>query len=132
MASYANLTVPRTITLADQLAAYDWADVVIVPMTENVYSGITVVCEAAARGVPVVSSDTGGVPTYFNGDEVLYVPPGDAPAMRQAVLARSAESWRLQAEAASARFQTSDYSEHGMARRYIACTKLMLERRPAS
>ena len=129
--SYTNLHVPRTVSLADQLAAYDWADLVIVTMSENVYSGITVVCEATARGVPVVSTETGGVPTYFNSDEVLYVQPGDAQGLREAVLSRSAEAWRRQAEAASARFQQSDYSEHGMAKRYIECTKLMLERRSA-
>jgi glycosyltransferase involved in cell wall biosynthesis len=124
--AYGNLTVPRSPTLADQLSAYDWADVVIMPMSENVYSGITVVCEAAARGVPVVSSQTGGVPTYFTSDEVLYVPPGDPKALRDAVLARTPEEWTQQAAAATRRFRMSDYSEHGMAKRYIECTKTML------
>jgi glycosyltransferase involved in cell wall biosynthesis len=124
--AYDNLTVPKGEVLADQLAAYAWADVVIMPMTENVYSGITVVCEAVAQGVPVVSSRTGGVPTYFGPDEVLYVAPGDPDALREAVLSRAPEAWKRQADAATARFRNSDYSEFGMAKRYIECTEGML------
>lgn len=129
VAEYDNLSTPDGAALEDQLASYAWSDVVIMPMSENVYSGITVVLEAVARGVPVVSSRTGGVPTYFSEDEVLYVPPGDAGALREAVLRQTPEEWRRQAEAASARFRRSDYSEHGMARRYLQSSEEMLRRR---
>jgi glycosyltransferase involved in cell wall biosynthesis len=45
------------------------------------------VLEALASGVPVVSTDVGGVPFIVRHDETaLLVPPGDAQAMAQAVL----------------------------------------------
>jgi glycosyltransferase involved in cell wall biosynthesis len=65
---------------------YKWADVVVVPLKSNLHvSGITVVAEAALSGVPVVCTDTGGMRDYFSADEVRYVPPNDAVAMRRAL-----------------------------------------------
>ena len=126
---YRNLTVLRTLSIFAQQENYRWADVVVMPMLENVFSGITVVCEAAAMGVPVVSSATGGVPTYFNNDEVLYVPPCDPEALRSAVLGSSPEDWERLASAASTRFKTSDYSQGGMVARYERITVALLTQR---
>ena len=66
--------------MSDFIACYHWADIVAVPMRQNIYSGITVALEAAAMGTPVVSSRTGGVPTYFGEDEVFYSPAGGLPS----------------------------------------------------
>jgi phosphatidylinositol alpha-1,6-mannosyltransferase len=46
-----------------------------------------VVLEAMARGVPVVATAVGGTPGLLaNGECGLLVPPGDAPAMAQAIV----------------------------------------------
>ena len=121
-----NLEVPRDNSIAAQQSGYCWADVVVMPMVENVFSGITVVCEAVAMGVPVVCSETGGVPTYFSAGEVLYVKPSDPESLRDAVLATQAHDWAALANSASERFRRSDYSQTGMAARYQVITRQLL------
>lgn len=106
-------------------ALYCWADLVVVPMKENRFSGITVALEAAARGRPLISSRTGGVPTYFTEDEVFFVPPGDPAALREAALATVAERHR-RAAAARARLTRDDYSIRGMMARYVALSRSVL------
>lgn len=123
---YANLDIPRDVTVADQRALYEWADIVIMPMRENPYSGITVMCEAAAMGKPIVATRTGGAPTYFDEDEVIYVPIGDALAMKNAVLNASSDRLLAIAEAAQARFVRDDYSAKGMVERYVAISETLL------
>ena len=127
--SFWNLEVPRTELISAQRESFEWADVVVMPMRPNVFSGITVVCEAVANGVPVVSSNTGGVPTYFNSDEILLVPPSDPEALRTAVLSATPEDWNRRAAAASVRFKRSDYSSEGMVERYIGMTERLLGHR---
>ncbi|MGI4730127.1 MAG: glycosyltransferase [Janthinobacterium lividum] len=105
---------------------YAWADLVVVPMKENRFSGITVALEAAARGRPLLSSRTGGVPTYFDEQEVFYVPPGDPDALREAALA-NADARQARARAAQARFARDDYSIIGMMARYVALSRSVLD-----
>jgi glycosyltransferase involved in cell wall biosynthesis len=107
-------------------ALYRWADLVVVPMKENRFSGITVALEAAARERPIISSRTGGVPTYFTEKEVFFVPPGDPSALRDAALASASER-RHRAAAARARLVSEDYSIKGMMARYIALSRSVLE-----
>lgn len=106
-------------------ALYRWADLVVVPMKENRFSGITVALEAAARRRPLISSRTGGVPTYFAADEVFFVPPGDPAALRDAALATAAERDR-RAAAARARLERDDYSIRGMMSRYVVLSRSVL------
>ena len=68
---YDNLVIPRGVTVDDQLTLYNWADVVVVPMIHNLYSGVTVMCEAAAIGRPLVATMSGGATTYFDAGEVM-------------------------------------------------------------
>lgn len=98
-------------------ALYRWADIVVVPMRENRFSGITVALEATANGKPVVASRTGGVPTYFGEDAVRYVPPGDPAALRDALAMPAGDAYRY-AVAAQAMFCENDYSLVGLMRRY--------------
>ena len=71
----------------DQLrAAYAGAAVAVVPLTENVHaSGITAILEAVLAGVPVIASDVGGLRSYFGDNEIVFVPAGDADALRAAI-----------------------------------------------
>jgi glycosyltransferase involved in cell wall biosynthesis len=123
--AYANLEQPADITISALRANYAWADIVVVPMRSNVFSGITVALEGAALGKPVVSSRTGGVPTYFDEDEVVYAPPGDADALRDAALKAPAELYAY-ALRAQARFERSGYSAAAMMDRYVALTNQAL------
>lgn len=125
-ARYANLRVPRSPGMAEFRELYAWTDVVVVPMTPNLYSGITVALEATSLGVPVVASDTGGIPTYFSREEVLYVRPSDAAALREAVLGCSAEDLIRFALNAQRRFRAEDYSTRGMATRYAVLSDEIL------
>jgi glycosyltransferase involved in cell wall biosynthesis len=70
---------------AQLLALYDWADLLVLPLKANHHaSGLTVLQEATVRAVPAICSDTGGLRAYFGDEEVTYVPPGDAAALRAA------------------------------------------------
>lgn len=62
---------------------YDRADVFVLP---TLYEGYGMaVAEALARGLPVVSTPTGGIPELVGDDAGLLVPPGDVPALTQAL-----------------------------------------------
>ncbi len=123
---YRNVTCPTLVKVSDQRGFYEWADVVVIPMRENPYSGITVACEAAAMGKPVVSSNTGGVPTYFASDEVVYVAPEDPAALRSAVLDLSIEDMRRLTHRAQQRFKQSGYATREMVERYVTLSRSLL------
>ena len=81
------IVMRRSTSAAEVAELYDRADLVIVPLKPNLHaSGITAVSEALARGVPVICTDTGGLRAYFSEAEVCYVAPGDAEALRGAIL----------------------------------------------
>ncbi|HLH08246.1 MAG TPA: glycosyltransferase [Terriglobales bacterium] len=126
---YRNVRVIRDATMDVLRSHYCWADYVVIAMKRNLYSGITVALQSVRMGVPVVSSRTGGVPTYFNDDQVLYVPFNDPEAMRRAVLDCGPELKLKRASEAQARFERDDYSSHGMVRRYIDLSKDLLKSR---
>lgn len=124
-ARYANLLPRRpsqALSRAEMGSLYAWSDVVVVPMVENRFSGITSAIDACGHGKPVVSSRTGGVPTYFDDGEVLYVTPKDAVMMREAALL-PVERLAKVARAGQARFARNDYSSCGMIDRYIALSR---------
>ena len=126
IAIYSNVKCPRRPTMGLFRELYEWADLVVVPMVPNLYSGITVALEAVSMGVPVISSRTGGVPTYFSDDEVLYVPPQDGDALRRAALDQSPEQRLNRTQKAQARFLREDYSSRGMAARYVSLSLELL------
>ncbi|WP_375426903.1 glycosyltransferase [uncultured Sphingomonas sp.] len=125
---YANLVHREPATALSRQEAtrlYIWSDVVVVPMKENSFSGITSAIDACGRGKPVISTRTGGVPTYFDEGEVLYVEPGDAAALRHAALLAPEQLVQL-ARAGQARFRRDDYTSRGMVRRYISLSEQVL------
>lgn len=63
-------------------AAYSVADLLVLPSRVEAYG--MVVTEAAARGIPVLAADAGGVRDALDGAGAL-VPPGDVPALAGAL-----------------------------------------------
>ena len=124
---YSNLTILTSPDMNDFIECYRWADVVVVPMHSNTYSGITVALEGVAMGKPVLSTRTGGVPTYFDEDEVFYTPVGDHNSMRDTVLGSDDGLRAQRAERAQQRFLERDYSTHGLISRYVELTGPLLE-----
>ena len=128
MARIRNLRLPKPPTMAAIRAMYEAADVVVVPMVPNLFSGITVALEAAALGRPVICSATGGVPSYFAADEMLFVPTGDPDVLREAVLAARTPRLSAMTTAAQARFAQGEYTTRAMIGRYLALTERVLGR----
>jgi len=97
------ISVVRARTNEELLALYAWADVVVVPLTENLHaSGITVIEEATILGKPVIATAAGGLEAYFGPEVVCYVPAGDAGALRSAIEGVCADVERQRAMVAAA------------------------------
>ena len=77
-------------------ALYQASDIVLNPsLADNMPNSVL---EALACGVPVVSTNVGGIPALLqDGVTALLVPPGDAPAMAQAIVALLRDPARAQA-----------------------------------
>ncbi len=78
-----------------------------------------VVLEAMSAGVPIVASRVEGVTDVLgdSGDSALLVPPGDAPALVDAILqvVRGERDWNMLRQAAAQR-QAEMFSDESMAR----------------
>jgi glycosyltransferase involved in cell wall biosynthesis len=119
------------ISSNDQLFdAFDWADLVAVALKPNLHaSGITVLEEAAVRGVAIICTDTGGLKSYFSEDEIYYVPGGDPAAIQRAILRLSRDDalrWKL-AERAQQRMRTGDLNSRSYVRRHAELSRELLE-----
>jgi glycosyltransferase involved in cell wall biosynthesis len=78
------VTLPGVLTGAELDAAYERADLVVVPSRSESYG--MVVSEALARGVPVVAADVGGISEALISPRTgvmpgVIVPPGDPWAL---------------------------------------------------
>ena len=120
-----NIRCVRLKSIQDSLNLQIHADFIVIPMVENAYSGITSALEAACLGIPIICSNTGGVPTYFDDTEVIFVSPGDPEGMRDAAVSFVGRKDGM-AAFASDRFSRFDYSTVGMVRRYIDITEKCL------
>jgi glycosyltransferase involved in cell wall biosynthesis len=96
------ITLAGAVKDAELAALYDAADLFVSP---SLYEGYgMVLAEAMARGLPIVAS-TGGAAAETVPDEAgLKVPPGDAPALRDA-LRRATRDAGLRARLAEASWQ---------------------------
>ena len=125
----ANIRVCTTTTRAEILALYDWADIVVVPLKPNLHaSGITVIEEAAIRGLPVICTDVGGLRAYFDEDAIAYVRAGDPVEIREAVRTLSAnrEQRFNMASRAQARMGPDGLSSDAYARRHVELSREIL------
>lgn len=125
-----DVTVLRVGSNEELQHLFDTCDAVLVPLKANLHaSGSTVLQEAAVNGLPVIATDVGGLSSYFGKDEVLYVPPGDAPAMRHAIeTLRDDPGLRLRlAGKAQSRMGTSELSSVQFVRRHVEITRSLLD-----
>ena len=76
--------------------------------------------EAAASGVPIVASRTGGIPEMVDESSAVLVPPGDAEALGSAVVRLLADPARRRALAAAAGRRVHRFDIRAVARRYEA------------
>ncbi len=85
--------------------------------------------EAQACGVPVLASDIGGVPeTLSPGESGVLLPPGDAAAWRDAILAMCDDATRQQMGSAAREWVLQRFATHVIARDFVA----QLQPAPAS
>lgn len=99
------ITFVSEISTEDLVAHYARATVAVVP---SLYEGFGLPAgEAMACGVPVVATQAGALPEIV-GDAGLLVPPGDAPALAQAVDALLRDPERRSALGAAARRRIVD------------------------
>ena len=128
-----NIRVCTPTTKQEILALYDWADIVVVPLKPNLHaSGITVIQEAAIRGVPVICTDVGGLRAYFDARAVAYVIPDDPEAIRRTVHSLSANpKQRLNmATLAQARMGREGLSSDAYVRRHVELSRELLNGKP--
>lgn len=64
-------------------ALYDDADAFVLATLKESYG--MAVLDALARGLPIVSTTTGAIPTLVGGDAGILVPPGDIDALTRAL-----------------------------------------------
>jgi len=111
------------------LAAFDWADILVVALKPNLHaSGITVLQEAAVRGVPIVCTDTGGLRAYFSDEEIYYIPGNNPVEIQIAVMTLAADDELRFALAARAqeRMKSGLLSSRCYARRHAELSRDLL------
>jgi glycosyltransferase involved in cell wall biosynthesis len=126
-----NVVVGPAVNLRDMRALYASADVVVIPLKPNLHaSGITAILEAVACGVPVISSDTGGLRAYFGDEAVIYVPPSDSAALQQAIhfVSANEEVAASLVRHAQDAIEREGLTSHAYAARHVTLTRELLER----
>ena len=77
-----------------------------------------VILEAMAAGLPIVSTNVGGIPEVLPSESAWLSPPGDAPALADAMLQAIQCSTLRQRGDAARQLASSTYGLEHMARRY--------------
>src|ERR1700733_3662868 len=124
-----NIVCQRAETNAELMAIYQWADVVVVCLVDNLHaSGITVIEEAVLCGVPVISTDAGGLQSYFASEEITYVPSKDPEALRSAIdqLMGNNRMREAKAQRALALMKAGDLNSRSFVARHVELSRRFL------
>jgi glycosyltransferase involved in cell wall biosynthesis len=109
-------TALRFVSGAELAGAFRAADLVVLPYREIDQSGV--LFTALAFGKPLLLSSVGGFPEI---DGAELVPPGDVPALAQALTTLLADPAKLERMAAASRaLAAGPYGWDGIARRTLA------------
>jgi glycosyltransferase involved in cell wall biosynthesis len=118
------------VETADQagiIAAYEWADCVVVPVVDNLHaSGLTVALEAAALGVPLIISRNGGLDRYLDGDCAYFFGTGDADGLRSVVLNLPKSDYVARAAKAQQRLLEHELTTSGYAKRHVELSRQLV------
>ncbi|HKS61623.1 MAG TPA: glycosyltransferase, partial [Xanthobacteraceae bacterium] len=91
-----------------------------------------IVLEAAAAAVPLITTNVGGIPEVFGAQSPRLIPPGDAPALAQAIRAALADPAALRNETLTLRARVqAEFSADVMTEAVLAAYReaLAAERR---
>jgi glycosyltransferase involved in cell wall biosynthesis len=113
---------------AELLEHYRWADIAVVPLKPNLHaSGITAIQEAILQGIPVISTNVGGLEDYFGQDAVCYVEAKDPIALRQAIEDLYADPQRRSrmVERAQSRMVEGPLNSDAYVRRHVELSRAM-------
>lgn len=98
----------------------------VVALKPNLHaSGITVLQEAAIRGVAIVCTDTGGLRAYFSDKEIYYIPGSNSFELRNAIRKLAGDNelrWALAARAQE-RMKSGILSSRSYARRHAELSR---------
>jgi glycosyltransferase involved in cell wall biosynthesis len=120
-----NVGVRQASSVADILACYTDADVVVVPLHPNGHaSGITVALEGLMVGRPVVVTRVGGIEDYL-GEYAEYAEPGD-PTSLEAAIRRASKLDSLAVREARAYLHTSGLTLSDYVGRHLELTRALL------
>ncbi|MCE2574200.1 glycosyltransferase [Komagataeibacter sp. FNDCR2] len=113
-----------------QPSLFDQADIVVVPLTEKLHAAdLAVIEEASRHGLPVIATNTGGLRHYLDAQCVFYVPPGDPPALGQAIATLAGDPERRAAMVRHARARIRSFPvsfTHTL--RHVALSRELLAR----
>lgn len=119
------------VSIADLPRWYATGDLFVSPATGNESFGI-VLLEAMASGRAVLASDIPGYRTVIHpGDNGVVVPPGDVPALAQALVSLVGDDARRQALAERGRARALDFAWPLIIARIEDVYRSVLERRGA-
>ncbi|HET6377362.1 MAG TPA: glycosyltransferase family 4 protein [Methylocella sp.] len=134
IAPFSNIEVLTISSNSQLIEAFDWADLLALTLKPNLHaSGITVMEEAAVRGLPIICTDTGGLRAYFSDREAYYVPPGDPAAVQAAIVRLAGDDalrWGL-AACAQEKMKSGELSSRAYARRHAEISRELLKRTAA-
>lgn len=112
----------------DALAVVARAELAVVPSLWESFGFVVV--EAMALGVPVVASGCGGIPEIVeHGRSGWLVPPGDAVALRNALIARLSDRAGLADARQAARARAEDFNADAIALRVTELFQRVLAER---
>lgn len=116
-----------SVETADQagiIAAYEWADCVVVPVIDNLHaSGVTVALEAAALGVPLIIARSGGLEHYLDEESAHFYRVGDIDSLRSAVLELPMSDYIAKSARAQQQLLQLDLTTSGYARRHVELSR---------
>ena len=102
--------------LADPATLLAALDLFVMPSRSEAW-GLAAL-EAMSFGIPVIASNTGGLPEMIDSGETGWlVPPGDAPALAEAILIAAADRVKLREMGETARTRARRFSVEETARR---------------
>jgi glycosyltransferase involved in cell wall biosynthesis len=106
---YENISVIKVQHNDDLLSQFAWADMLVLPLQRNLHaSGITVIEEAAILGLPVISTNVGGLEAYFQDEDVFYIEPSNPRRMVQAIRCLAADPELRQSLVANSRHRITE------------------------